>query len=80
MGTPAEVFHPAVFIREELESRGWSIETLVQLSGLNRERWETLLAEKRRLTILDAHGLSVAFGTGKDVWVNLQKSFDAKLV
>ena len=69
-------FHPGEFIRDELEARGWSIETLAEESGLNRARLEPLIAEKRSLTLIDAHGLAIAFGTGRDVWVNLQKSFD----
>lgn len=74
----AQIFHPAEFVREELDARGWSIETLIELTGCNRERWETLLAEKRSLTLLDAHALSNAFGTGREIWINLQKSFDAE--
>lgn len=75
-GKPAQTFHAGEFICEELAARGWSIETLVALSGCNRERWETLLAGKRALTLLDAQGLSLAFGTGREIWINLQKSFD----
>jgi len=73
---PAAIFHPGEFIREEMAARGWSIETLIAMTGCNRERWETLLAEKRAMTLLDAHALSLAFGTSRELWINLQKSFE----
>ena len=47
------------------------------MSGLNRERLESLIAGKRDMTLLDAHGLSKAFGTSRELWMNLQRDFAA---
>jgi HTH-type transcriptional regulator/antitoxin HigA len=74
--TPAEVFHPGSFIKAEMFARGWSIETMCQRSGIRRDVIEEILAEKRPVTPVFAFCLATAFGTGHQVWSNLQKSFD----
>lgn len=75
---PAERFHPGEYIREELEARGWSIETMVERSGLRRDLIEELIAESRPVTRLVALCLANAFGTGDVVWRNLQKCYDGE--
>lgn len=69
-------FHPAEFIKEELEERGWSKETLAQKAMLGISTVDELLAGKRRVTPIVAYGLELAFGVNKQMWLNLQKSYD----
>lgn len=72
----AEIYHPGVFVKDEMETRGWSMETMVERSMLGREGIEEVIAGHRRVTPVYAHGLSLAFGTSKQMWMNLQKSYD----
>jgi HTH-type transcriptional regulator/antitoxin HigA len=72
---PAERFHPGSFVREEMEARGWSIETMVERSLLKRQYVEELIAERRDITPVVAHCLANAFGTGEQIWINLQDSW-----
>lgn len=75
---PAETFHPGSFVKEEMEARGWSIETMVAHSHLRRAAIEELIAEHRSVTPVVAHCLSIAFGTSREYWMNLQRSFDGR--
>jgi HTH-type transcriptional regulator/antitoxin HigA len=58
---PAEAFQPGVYIREELETRGWSQNDFAKIIG-------------RPLQAVGA-----AFGTGPEVWINLQSAYDLYL-
>lgn len=73
---PAEAFHPSVFLQEEIAARGWSVKTVGEKSGLGRPNIEALMAKKRGINLLMAHGLAIAFDTSRDVWLNLQKQWD----
>lgn len=73
----AEAFHPGAFIREELEARGWTTATLAQKAQLQEFVVQELCAEHRKVTPIMARCLGNAFGTGHEVWMNLQRSFDA---
>jgi addiction module HigA family antidote len=72
-------FAPSVFIQEEMNERGWSIETLAEKSLLSKSLLEEVLNNRRTVTRIIALGLSNAFGTGEEIWINLQKSFDEGL-
>lgn len=71
---PAEVFPASVFLREELEARGWSLETTALVTGLTIQTLEELLSGHRRFTHLTATCIGKALGTGPEVWLNLQKA------
>lgn len=71
-------FHPGEFVLEEMEARGWGIETLAEKSLLKRDLLEEVLAGHRKVTPLVALGLSYAFGTGREIWLNLQRSWDER--
>lgn len=68
---PAERFPISDYIQEELDARGWTHEALSAESRLSLARIDGLLANKRPLTRIDAHGLGNAFGTGPEIWLNL---------
>ena len=69
-------FHPGEYLRDELAVRCWSIETLVEKSGLGRDRLEEIMGEKRDLTRLDCLCLARAFSTSAETWRKLQDSYD----
>jgi HTH-type transcriptional regulator/antitoxin HigA len=73
--TPAEVFPPGEFIREELEARGWNQVELSEILGRPPRLVSELLAGKRAITPETAKGLGDAFGTGAQFWMNLESSY-----
>ncbi len=75
---PAELFPPAVFIREEMEVRGWSIETLAEKSQIKRQKIEEILSENYPVTPIYAMCLANAFGTSKEFWLNLQRAWNGR--
>ena len=72
----AQAFHPGEYIAEEMKARGWTRESLCEVSGMRGYLVDELLACKRPVTTIVAHCLAMAFGTGEQVWLNLQKAFD----
>ncbi len=70
-------FHPSEYIREELAARGWDAAALADaMGGWSLPRVQEILAGNIRITKLVAIGLSSAFGTGAQVWMNLQRAWD----
>ncbi|MBK7877797.1 MAG: HigA family addiction module antidote protein [Planctomycetes bacterium] len=78
--TPAEVFPPGDFIREELEARGWSQVDLAEILGRPPRLISELIAGKRSVTPETAKGLSLAFGTSPELWMNLESSYQLSKV
>lgn len=73
--TPAQVFPPGDFIREELEERGWSQADLARVIGRDESNLSKLIAGKMSLTPAMARDLSAAFGTSAEYWMNLETSY-----
>jgi HTH-type transcriptional regulator/antitoxin HigA len=73
--TPAEVFPPGEFIREEIEARGWSQAELAEILGRPPRLVSELIAGKRAITAETAKGLGEAFGTGAQFWMNLESAY-----
>ncbi|KKN74896.1 hypothetical protein LCGC14_0386450 [marine sediment metagenome] len=73
---PAEVFHPGVYIKEELEARGWSPSVLAMVMGYPLDKLTAILEGKRRVTVSVVAGLTRAFGTSEMFWLNLQRIYD----
>jgi HTH-type transcriptional regulator / antitoxin HigA len=78
--TPAEVFPPGEFIREELEARGWSQSDLAEILGRPPRLVSELIGGKRALTPETARGLAQAFGTSAELWLNLESSYQLSKV
>lgn len=81
---PAEVFHPSVFIGEEMEARGWGLDDLAARMGppldVNRLAVELYLVvgpTEPRLLLGDsvAAALAVAFGTSPELFANLERAW-----
>jgi len=73
--TPAEVFPPGEFIREEIEARDWSQAAFAEILGRPPRLVNELIAGKRAVTPETAKGLAAAFGTSAQLWLNLESSF-----
>jgi plasmid maintenance system antidote protein VapI len=87
---PAESFHPSCFIEEELAERGWTVRDLVfRMRRYESEKdWAVnCLAVELYMTVqtvdllLDdqmAEGFALAFGTSKELFLNLDKQWREK--
>jgi HTH-type transcriptional regulator/antitoxin HigA len=73
--TPAEVFPPGEFIREELDARGWSQADLAAILGRPPRLISELVAGKRAVSPETAKGLAQAFGTSAELWMNLESGY-----
>jgi HTH-type transcriptional regulator/antitoxin HigA len=72
---PAEVFPPGEFLREELDARGWSQQELADILDRPPRLISELIAGKRAVTPETARGLSEAFGTSAEYWLNLESQY-----
>ncbi len=70
-----EAFHPGEYIREEAEERGWSPSDLADILGFKRNEISDLLTGRRSISPKIAEALGDAFGTGAQIWLNLQGAY-----
>jgi addiction module HigA family antidote len=73
---PAEAFHPGEYIREELEARHWSQSDFARIIGRPLQTVNEIVNGKKRVTAETALAIGEAFGTGPEVWINLQSGYD----
>jgi HTH-type transcriptional regulator / antitoxin HigA len=73
--TPAEVFPPGEFIRDELEARGWTQGDLAQIMGRPEPAINLIINDKRGITPDTATELAGAFGTSPEFWLNLENAY-----
>lgn len=72
---PAEVFPPGDFIREELEARGWSQGDLARILGRPVQTINMIVNGRKSITAETAKALGLAFGTGPELWMNLEIAY-----
>ena len=77
--TAAEIFPPGVMIREELDARGWTQLDLAEIMGRPVETVSKIVSGKRTITPETAKGLSDAFGTSAELWLNLESAYQLSL-
>jgi HTH-type transcriptional regulator/antitoxin HigA len=73
---PAESFHPGIYIREELEARNWLQSDFAKIIGRPLQAVNEMINGKKRITAETALAIGAAFGTGPEVWINLQSAYD----
>jgi len=71
----AKAFPPGDFIKEELEARGWTQQSLAEIMGRQTSVVSAVVNGKRGISLDIANELSSAFGTSADYWMNLEKSY-----
>ena len=77
---PAEAVSPGEFLRDELEARGWTQADLAEIMGRPPSMIAQLVAGKRGITPETARGLSAAFGTSAEFWMNLDAIYQLSRV
>lgn len=78
---PADTFHPAEYIRDELVERGWTTDELVLIHAGGE--WRDLMAlnlymcvQSPRLSMGDLPNiLALGFGTSEEMWANLDAAW-----
>lgn len=68
--------HPGRLISREMVERGWTTGQISEAAGIP---WDVLGAVNRGERAVDAEiaaGLSRAFGTGPEIWMNMQRSHE----
>ena len=78
-------FHVGVFIHEEMLERNWDADDLAMHMGgefgVNRLALDLIFTIRDKNLLLGddiAAGLSMAFGTSKELWLNLDKAWREK--
>jgi HTH-type transcriptional regulator/antitoxin HigA len=71
----AEVFPPGDFIREEIEARGWTQSDLAEILGRPVQVVNAIINGKKPITPETAVALGAAFGTGPEIWLNMETSY-----
>ena len=72
---PAQVFPPGEFIRDELESRNWSQSDLAKILGRPIQTINMIVNGRKSITVETAKALGLAFGTGPELWLNLETAY-----
>lgn len=72
----AEPIHPGEILADELETIGMTAAALAVRIGVPKNRLYEIINERRGVTADTAMRLGVFFGTGPNLWLNLQKSYE----
>ena len=73
--TPAEVFPPGEYLRDELAERGWTVTEFAEIIDRPLQAVSEILNGKKEITTETALSFSAALGTSAEVWLNLQMSY-----
>ena len=73
--TPAEVFPPGDYLRDELVERGWTDAEFSEITGLPLEAVSKMLDGKQEIDHETALVFSRSLGTTPELWLNLQKRY-----
>lgn len=73
--SPAEVCAPGEFLREELDSRGWTQVELAEILDRPPRLISELVSGKRAITPETAVGLAAAFSTSAELWMKLEAAY-----
>lgn len=73
------LIHPGEHLADELKALGMSANELAKQLGIPTNRLTQIIAGKRGITGDTALRLGRWFGTGPDIWMNLQKNYELRL-
>lgn len=74
--TPAEVFSPGEYLRDELAERSWTEAEFAEVAGLPLQAVSEIRKEDREITPKTTLAFSRPLGTTPELWLNLQKRFN----
>ena len=73
------LIHPGEHLADELEALGMSANKLAKELGVPTNRLTQIIAGKRGISGDTALRLGRWFGTGPDIWMNLQKNYELRV-
>ena len=76
---PREPIHPGEFLADELGEIGISAAELARNLHVPANRISQIIAGKRNITAATALRLGRYFGTGPQIWLNLQQAYELDL-
>lgn len=76
MSTWKDPIHPGEILADELKEIGMTAPELSKRLGVPNSRLSQILNGKRDITADTALRLGQFFGTGPDLWLNLQKAYE----
>ncbi|MFQ6018524.1 MAG: HigA family addiction module antitoxin [Kiloniellaceae bacterium] len=76
---PREPIHPGEFLVDELEELGMSAAGLARIIRVPANRISQIISGKRNITADTALRLGRYFGTGPQIWLNLQQAYELDL-
>jgi len=79
MSSPAEVFPPGEFIRDELKERGWTQRDLADILGRPLQTVNQIIMGKKAITARTAKELAAAFGTSAEYWLRHEAAYRLSL-
>jgi addiction module HigA family antidote len=76
---PRILIHPGEHLADELQALGMSANQLAKELGVPTNRLTEIMRGKRGISGDTALRLGRWFGTGPDIWMNLQKNYELRL-
>lgn len=76
MGIEQTIFHPGVYVRDELTERGWSWGSFAERLGWSLDNVTLLLECRIAVAPTMASDLAQVLGTSELLWLRLQRSYD----
>ena len=73
------IIHPGEHLADELNALGMSANELAKELGVPTNRLTQTIRGKRGITGDTALCLGRWFGTGPDIWINLQKNYELRM-
>lgn len=78
--TPAEVFPPGEFLKDELEARSWTQVEFADIIGKDTRLVSEIMSGKRAVTPETATVFAEALGTSPDLWMRLEAQYQLSKV
>jgi HTH-type transcriptional regulator/antitoxin HigA len=69
------LFAPGEYIKDELEARDWTQETLAEVLGRPLRTVNQIITGSKAITAQTAHELAQAFDTSAEIWMNLESVY-----
>jgi len=73
---PGDVFHPGVFLADEIAYRGIKQAELARMLGISRPELSLVINGRRNMTIALAIKLEEALDIKAETWMNLQMRYE----